>query len=212
MKIQENKKGGGGEGGAAPSAPPLNPPMANISCSSTTLQGTGQTSTTPMTVYGWIPDDARNANRYATRDNTRCCFEKALFYSQQDHLLRVRIKRDRYSHIKLATIPLDCCSTAARIQEKTIPPCDIKQAEEHLNIVHFKLGDGLPISIWIQLLKTRSDQFYCQGSYNLAKVTAEEAFELASFHKFDTELNSLRGMMELFEIRKLHQSHPSFHR
>lgn len=149
-----------------------------------------------------IPDDARNARaRYATRDNARCCFEKALFFSQQDHRLRVRIKRERYAHIKLATILLDCCSTAARIQEKTIPPCDIKQAEEHLNIVQFKLGDGLPVSTWIQLLKTRSDQFYRQGSYNLAKETVEEAFQLASFHKFDTELNSLRGMMEFFEMK-----------
>lgn len=149
-----------------------------------------------------IPDDARNARaRYATRDNARCCFEKALFFSQQDHRLRVRIKRERYAHIKLATILLDCCSTAARIQEKTIPPCDIKQAEEHLNIVQFKLGDGLPVSTWIQLLKTRSHQFYRQGSYNLAKETVEEAFQLASFHKFDTELNSLRGMMEFFEMK-----------
>jgi len=151
-----------------------------------------------------IPDDTRNARaRYATRDNARCSFEKALSFSQRDHRLRVRIKRERYAHIKLATILLDCCSTAARIQEKTIPPCDIKQAREHLDIVHFKLGDGLPISTWIQLLKTRSDQFYRQGSYNLAKETVEEAFKLASLNKFDTELNTLRGMMELFE-KKLH--------
>ena len=151
-----------------------------------------------------IPDDTRNARaRDATRDNARCSFEKALFFSQQDHRLRVRIKRERYAHIKLAAILLDCCSTAARIQEKTIPPCDIKQAEEHLDIVRFKLGGGLPISTWIQLLKTRSDQFYRQGSYNLAKETVEEAFKFASLHKFDTELNTLRGMMELFE-KKLH--------
>jgi len=147
-----------------------------------------------------IPDDTRNARaRYITRDNARCSFEKALSFSLQDHRSRVRIKRERYAHIKLAAILLDCCSSAARIQEKTIPPCDIKQAEEHLDIVHFKLGDSLPISTWIQLLKTRSDQFYRQGSYNLAKETVEEAFKLAFLHKFDTELNTLRGMMEFFE-------------
>ena len=137
------------------------------------------------------------------RNNARCSFEKALFFSQKDHRLRVRIKRERYAHIKLATILLDCCSTTARIQQKTIPPSDIKQAEDHLDIVQFKLGDCIPKGTWIQLLKTRSDQCYRQGSYNLAKETVEEAFRLASFHKFDTELNTLQEMIEFFAM-KLH--------
>lgn len=151
-----------------------------------------------------IADDTRNARaRNATRNNARCSLEKALNFSQQDHRLRVRIKRERYAHIKLAAILLDCCSTAARIQEKTIPTSDIKQAKEHLDIVQFKLGNDIPTSTWIQLLKTRSDQFYRQGSYNLAKETVAEAFRFASLHKFDTELNTLQEMIELFKEKLL---------
>ncbi|PFX18556.1 hypothetical protein AWC38_SpisGene17065 [Stylophora pistillata] len=151
-----------------------------------------------------IADDTRKARaRNATRNNARCSLEKALNFSQLDHRLRVRIKRERYAHIKLAAILLDCCSTAARIQEKTIPTSDIKQAKEHLDIVQFKLGNDIPTSTWIQLLKTRSDQFYRQGSYNLAKETVAEAFRFASLHKFDTELNTLQEMIELFKEKLL---------
>ena len=151
-----------------------------------------------------IPDDTRNARaRNAMRNNARCSFEKALSFSQKDHRLRARIKRERYAHIKLATILLDCCSTTARIQQKTIPPSDIKQAEDHLDIVQFKLGDSIPKITWIELLKTRSYQFYRQGSYNLAKERAEEAFRLALLHKFDILLNTLQEMIELFAM-KLH--------
>ena len=144
-----------------------------------------------------IPDSA------AIRDNARCSFEKALFFSQKDHRLRVRIRRERYAHIKLASVLLDCCSTTARIQQKTIPPSDIKQAEDHLDIVQFKLGDSIPKITWIELLKTRSYQFYRRGSYNLAKERAEEAFRLALLHKFDILLNTLQEMIELFAM-KLH--------
>lgn len=148
-----------------------------------------------------IPDN-RCAHNTA-RDNAKLCFEKAITFSQQDPRYRVQIKRQMYAYIKLATILLQCCSNAARIQEKTIPSCDIERAKKHLDKVEFELGKYIPMGTWIQLLKTRSDQFYRQGSYNLAKETVEEAYRLASLHKFDTELNTLRGMMELFE-KKLH--------
>ena len=144
-----------------------------------------------------IPDSA------TIRDNARCSFEKALFFSKKDHRLRVRIRRERYAHIKLALILLDCCSTTAHIQQKTIPPSDIKQAEDHLDIVRFKLGDSIPKITWIELLKARSYQFYRRGSYNLAKETAEEALRLAFLHKFDILLNTLQEMIELFAM-KLH--------
>ena len=123
----------------------------------------------------------------------------SVFYSQQDPRPRVQIKRLMYAHIKLATILLHCYSTASRIQEKTIPPNDIKQAKEYLDIVQFKLGEVIPMGTWIQLLKTRSDQFYREDKYKLAQETVEEAYRLASFHKFDTELTTLREMIELFQ-------------
>ena len=144
-----------------------------------------------------IPDN-QCAHKTA-RDNAILYFHKAVFFSLQDPRARVQNKRLMYAYIKLAAILLQCCSTAARIQEKTIPPSDIKQAKDHLDIVEFKLGNDIPMGTWIQLLKTRSDQFYRQGSNNLAKETVEEAYNLASLHKFDTELDTLQGMMELFE-------------
>ena len=144
----------------------------------------------------------------------RLAMEKIHYYEDRknaDMVLVLKIEQavaPSYAHIKLATILLDCCSTTARIQQKTIPPSDIKQAEDHLDIVQFKLGDFIPKGTWLQLLKTRSDQFYRQGSYNLAKETVEEAFRLASTHKFDTELNTLQEMIELFAMKL--QSHLAF--
>ena len=144
----------------------------------------------------------------------RLATEKIHYYEDRknaDMVLVLKIEQavaPSYAHIKLATILLDCCSTTARIQQKTIPPSDIKQAEDHQDIVQFKLGDFIPKGTWIQLLKTRSDQFYRQGSYNLAKETVEEAFRLASTHKFDTELNTLQEMIELFAMKL--QSHLAF--
>ena len=149
--------------------------------------------------YMSLMPDNQCAHKTA-RDNAILCFQRALSFSQQDRRLSVRNKREMYDRIKLATILLQCCSTAARIQEKTIPPSDIKQAKKHLDIVE---SNDIPMGTRIQLLKTRSDQFYRQGSYNLAKDTVEEAWKLACSHKFDTESDTLREMVELFE-KKLH--------
>lgn len=44
----------------------------------------------------------------------------------------------------------------------------------------------------MHLYKTRSDQFYHQGFYQLAKETAENALQIASINGFKTELVTLQ--------------------
>ena len=147
-----------------------------------------------------IPDDQRNAQaRNAARAKARYYYEQAISFCKKDHRLRVQIKKQMYIHLKLAALLLDCSSTAARTQEKPIPPSDIKEAKEHLNFVQYELGDSVPTGTRVQLLKTRSDQFYRQGLYQIAKETAEEAFQLASSNRFNTELDTLQERIKILE-------------
>ena len=123
-----------------------------------------------------IPDDERNAQaRNAARSKARYCCERAISFCKKDPRLRVQIKQQTYTHLQLAALLLDCSLAAARTRQKVIPPTEIEEAKEHLDFVQYTLDTCPPLGTRVQLLKTRSDQFYRQGIYQLAKETAEEA-------------------------------------
>ena len=149
-----------------------------------------------------IPDDLRNAQaRETARDKAKYYYEQAISFCQRDKRPRVQIKKQTYCHLGLAALLLDCSSTAARTQEKEIAPCDIKEAKEHLDFVQHRLGESVPRGTQVQLLKTRSDQFYRQRLYQLAKETAEEAFQLASSNGFNTELVPLQERIQFLDLK-----------
>ena len=142
----------------------------------------------------------KNAQARNTAEaKARYYFEQAFSFCKTDPRLRVQIKKQTYIHLKLAELILDCSSSSARIQEKAIPPSDIKEAKEHLDYIQYKLGDSVPTGTRVQLLKTRSDQFYRQGLYQLAKETAEEAFRLASSNGFNAELDTLQERIKFLD-------------
>ena len=147
-----------------------------------------------------IPDDERNATaRNTARQNARHYYEQAICFCKRDPRLRVQIKKQTYIHLKLAALLLDCSSTAARARHKVIASNDIKEAKEHLDFVQYQLGVCIPLGTRVQLLKTRSDQFYRQGVYQLAKETAEDALNIAISNKFYTERNNLQERIEFFD-------------
>ena len=149
-----------------------------------------------------IPDDLRNAQaRETARDKAKYYYEQAISFCQRDKRPRVQIKKQTYCHLGLAALLLDCSSTAARTQEKEIAPSDIKEAKEHLDFVQYRLGESVPTGTQVQLLKTRSDQFYRQRLYQLAKETAEEAFQLASSNRFNTELVTLQERIQFLDVK-----------
>ena len=149
-----------------------------------------------------IPDDLRNAQaRETARDKAKYYYEQAISFCQRDKRPRVQIKKQTYCHLGLAALLLDCSSTAARTQEKEIAPSDIKEAKEHLDFVQYRLGESIPTGTQVQLLKTRSDQFYRQRLYQLAKETAEEAFQLASSNRFNTELVTLQERIQFLDVK-----------
>ena len=149
-----------------------------------------------------IPDDLRNAQaRETARDKAKYYYEQAVSFCQRDKRPRVQIKKQTYCHLGLAALLLDCSSTAARTQEKEIAPSDIKEAKEHLDFVQYRLGESVPTGTQVQLLKTRSDQFYRQRLYQLAKETAEEAFQLASSNRFNTELVTLQERIQFLDVK-----------
>ena len=149
-----------------------------------------------------IPDDLRNAQaRETARDKAKYYYEQAVSFCQRDKRLRAQIKKQTYCHLGLAALLLDCSSTAARTQEKEIAPSDIKKAKEHLDFVQYRLGESIPTGTQVQLLKTRSDQFYRQRLYQLAKETAKEAFQLASSNRFNTELDTLQERIQFLDVK-----------
>jgi len=102
---------------------------------------------------------------------------------------RVQHKKLTYCHLGLAALLLDCTSTVARSPIKVITSQDLKDATKHLDIVEYQLGN-IPRGTRVQVLKTRSDQYYRQGPemYQLAKETAQNALQMARRHGFNTEL------------------------
>ncbi|XP_078351633.1 uncharacterized protein LOC144636324 [Oculina patagonica] len=147
-----------------------------------------------------IPDDERNAQaRNTARGNARYYYEQAISFCKKDPRLRVQIKKQTYIHLKLAALLLDCSSTAARTRQKLITPVDIKEAKDHLDFVQYKLGVCLPLGTRVQLLKTRSDQFYRQQIYQLAKETAEEALQIALSNEFYTDIDPLRERIDFLD-------------
>ena len=147
-----------------------------------------------------IPDDERNATaRNTARRNARQYYEQAICFCKRDPRLRVQIKKQTYIHLKLAALLLDCSSTAARTRPKAIASDDIKEAKEHLDFVQYQLGVSIPPGTRVQLLKTRSDQFYRQGIYQLAKEKAEDALNIAIYNEFYTERDNLQERIQFFE-------------
>lgn len=147
-----------------------------------------------------IPDDERNATaRNTARQNARHYYEQAICSCKRDSRVRVQVKKQTYIHLKLAALLLDCSSTAARTRHKSIASDDIKEAKEHLDFVQYQLGVCIPTGTRVQLLKTRSDQFYRQGIYQLAKETAEEALTIAVSNGFYTERENLQERIDFVE-------------
>ena len=145
-----------------------------------------------------IPDDERHAQaRNDARRKAKCYFEKTIECCKKDQRLRVQIKHQIYGHLRVAALLLDCTSTVARIRKKVIPTQDMEDAAKHLDILEPRqLGSHIPRGTRVQILKTRSDQYYRQGLYQLAKETAEDALRIASRLGFNTELNSLQERIE----------------
>ncbi|KAJ7374317.1 hypothetical protein OS493_007405 [Desmophyllum pertusum] len=150
-----------------------------------------------LAVMSTIPDDDRSAQaRKHARENARCYFERAIAFCKKDPRLRVQVKKLTYCHLGAAAVLLDCTATAARTEQKHIPPEDIKDAQGHLDFVERVLGDCLPLGSRMHLFKTRSDQYYRQGFYLLAKETAENALHIAKSNGFKTELVTLQERID----------------
>jgi len=148
-----------------------------------------------------VPDDDRNAKaRKEMQEKAKNCYEWAIAICKKDPRSRVQHKKLTYCHLGLAAFLLDCSSTVARNRIKVIPSQDLKDATKHLDIVEYELGD-IPRGTRVQVLKTRSDQYYRQGPemYQLAKETAQDAFHMAQRHGFNTELESLQERIDFLD-------------
>ena len=148
-----------------------------------------------------VPDDDRNAKaRKEIQEKAEHCYERAIAICKKDPRSRVQHKKLTYCHLGLAALLLDCSSTVARARIKVIPKQDLKDATKHLDIVEYELGD-IPRGTRVQVLKTRSDQYYRQGPdmYQLAKETAQDALQIARRHGFNTELESLQERIHFLD-------------
>lgn len=108
--------------------------------------------------------------------------------------MRVREKKLTFCHLGIAAVCLDCTSTNARneINNIHVTTEDIKDAQNHLDYILHEVGDSLAIGPRMHLYKNRSDQYYREGFYQLAKETAENALQIASNYGFKTEEDTLK--------------------
>ena len=149
-----------------------------------------------------VPDDDRNARaRKDIQEKAKNYYEWAIAICMKDPRSRIQHKRLTYCHLSLAALLLDFSSTVARTRIKVIPSQDLKEATQHLDIVEYKLGESIPRGTRVQILKRRSDQYYRQGPemYQLAKETAEDAFQMARSYGFNTELASLQEQIDFLD-------------
>ena len=147
-----------------------------------------------------IPDDERHAQaRNDARRKARYYFEKTIECCKKDPRVRVQMKKQRYGHLRVAALLLDCTSTVARIRKKVIPPKDMEDAIKHLDILERQFSNNVPHGTRVQILKTRSDQYYRQGFYQLANEIAQDALGIASRHGFNTELDSLQERIDFLD-------------
>ena len=148
-----------------------------------------------------VPDDDRNAKaRREIQEKAKHCYERAIAICKKDPRSRVQHKKLTYCHLGLAALLLDCSSTVARTRIKVIPTQDLKVAKRHIDTAEYELGD-IPRGTRVQILKTRSDQYYRQGPemYQLAKETAQDAMQMARRHSFNTELESLQERIDFLD-------------
>ena len=148
-----------------------------------------------------VSDDERNAKRRRKiQEKAKNCYERAIAICKRDPRSRVQHKKLTYCHIGLAALLLDCSSKAARTRIEEMPTQDFKVAKRHLDIAESELGD-IPRGTRVQVLKTRSDQYYRQGPemYQKAKETAQDALQIARRHGFNTELESLQERIDFLD-------------
>ena len=154
-----------------------------------------------LSYMSMVPDDHRNAKaRKEMQEKAKNCYEWAIAICKKDQRSRVQQKKLTFCHLGLAALLLDCTSTIARSRVKVIPSQDLKEAKKHLDIVEYELGD-IPPGTRVQVLKTRSDQYYRQGPemYQLAKETAQDALQMARYHGFNTELTWLQEQFDFLD-------------
>ena len=149
-----------------------------------------------------LPIDDRNAkSRKKWKNKAKTYYERAIAICTKDPHSRAQHKKLTYCHLSLTALLLDCSSIVARAGIKVIPTQDLKDAKRHLDIVEYKLGENITQSTRVQILKRRSDLHYRQGPemFELAKETAQDAFQMARSHGFNTELKSLQERIDFLD-------------
>ena len=152
-------------------------------------------------IYGtlWLDiystKSSNDQGRKVLKEKAKKFFERAIENCARDERLRVQLKKKRYFNLKIAALHLDCGSKAAR-QTRYIPDVDIEEAKKRLDFIEYQLSDGIPLGAKIQLLKTRSDQYYRQRKPLLAREVAQEALDIAEEINMDSATVPLRAQIE----------------
>ena len=150
------------------------------------------------------PSDSRGRQVYRRRGTE--ALEKAMEHAARDDRWRVPLKRSIYCNLRIAALCLDCSSKMAR-QTPQYLTADIGEAEKRLDFVEYQLGDGLPRGTKVELLKTRSDQYYRQGNLGAAKKAAKEGLRIMMELEESSSENSLRERLR--ELQTLEEARPA---
>ena len=139
---------------------------------------------------------AEDEGRAVFKARAKEYLERAADHNERDDRARVRSKRELHFHLSVATLLLDCGTTAAR-ENRTISREEIAEAKIHLDIVECRAATkDIPLGRKIKLLKTRSDQYRREGKFAEAKETAEEALALAKESDMNMHVQPLQERIE----------------
>ena len=138
---------------------------------------------------------SNDQGRKVLKEKAKKFFERAIENCARDERLRMQLKKKRYFNLTIAALHLDCGSKAAR-QTRQVPDVDIEEAKKRLDFIEYQLSDGIPLGAKIQLLKTRSDQYYRQRKPLLAREVAQEALDIAEEINMDSATVHLRARIE----------------
>ena len=103
--------------------------------------------------------------------------------------------------IRLAATYLECGSPLARLNRGGVKSENIREAKGLLDVVEYQMRGAMPVGAEIQLLKTRADQYYCEGRCQVATEAAKEALRLARRVNMELEIKPLKERIE--EYRQL---------
>ena len=114
------------------------------------------------------------------------------------------LRRHHFSLVKLALMNLNCSTTATR--NEPVSEDDVREAGDCISRMHQRYSGQMGESTSMLLHCAQTDQFFRQGDYTNAEISARQALHKAESSGFQLQIHELRERLE--DITLLKQQRP----